>query len=219
MTARVITDPSALGWVLDPDTGRWEWSGSGDGGGSGGGGGSEWELLDSIDVAGASALDYPNFTDEFMTYRLDLSNLYAVTGSNFRLALQLYENGSLKGPYRTGDFDPGGTGTFNDNRSSVDCSGIMGIYEGLFGSKITFSGVRPSQLAFREAVMPYLINVVSESALASGTTRPSNKLRQVTSAYTYSAANASCDGFYIDFNNGSTGSVKSGTANIYGKRD
>ena len=33
MTARVITDPSALGWVLDPDTGRWEWSGSGDGGG------------------------------------------------------------------------------------------------------------------------------------------------------------------------------------------
>ena len=41
MTARVINDPSALGWVLDPDTGRWEWSGSGDGGGSGGGG--AWE--------------------------------------------------------------------------------------------------------------------------------------------------------------------------------
>lgn len=40
MTARVINDPSTLGWVLDPDTGRWEWSGSGDGGGAGGGGGA-----------------------------------------------------------------------------------------------------------------------------------------------------------------------------------
>ena len=39
MTTRVIPDPSALGWELDPNTGRWEWGGS-DGGSSGGGGGS-----------------------------------------------------------------------------------------------------------------------------------------------------------------------------------
>ena len=37
MTARVINDPSALGWEYDPDTGRWTWGG---GGSSGGGGGS-----------------------------------------------------------------------------------------------------------------------------------------------------------------------------------
>ena len=218
MTARVITDPSALGWVLDPDTGRWEWSGSGDGGGSGGGGGSEWELLDSIDVAGASALDYPNFTDEFMTYRLDLSNLYVETGSNFRLALQLYENGSLKGPYRTGDFDPGGTGTFNDNRSSVDCSGIMGIYEGLFSSEIIFHGVRPNMFAWRTIWMPYLVSVTTSATQDMNVSRP-DKLRQVTHGTCMSGTNLDCDGFYIDFNNGSTGSVKSGTANIYGKRD
>ena len=218
MTARVITDPSALGWVLDPDTGRWEWSGSGDGGGSGGGGGSEWELLDSIDVAGASALDYPNFTDEFMTYRLDLSNLYVETGSNFRLALQLYENGSLKGSYRTGDFDPGGTGTFNDNRSSVDCSGIMGIYEGLFSSEIIFHGVRPNMFAWRTIWMPYLVSVTTSATQDMNVSRP-DKLRQVTHGTCMSGTNLDCDGFYIDFNNGSTGSVKSGTANIYGKRD
>ena len=37
MTARVIDDPSTLGWELDPDTGRWVWVGDGSqGGGTGG---------------------------------------------------------------------------------------------------------------------------------------------------------------------------------------
>lgn len=36
MTARVINDPSSLGWVYDPDTGRWSWGGgSSSGGGNG----------------------------------------------------------------------------------------------------------------------------------------------------------------------------------------
>ena len=39
MTARVINDPSALGWDYDPTTGRWTWGGSG-GGSNGGGSGS-----------------------------------------------------------------------------------------------------------------------------------------------------------------------------------
>lgn len=37
MTARVIDDPSALGWEYDDETGRWTWGGgSGNGGGGGG---------------------------------------------------------------------------------------------------------------------------------------------------------------------------------------
>ena len=36
MTARVINDPSALGWEYDPDTGRWTWGGSGSSGGGNG---------------------------------------------------------------------------------------------------------------------------------------------------------------------------------------
>lgn len=37
MSARVIKDPSALGWELDPSTGRWLWGGSdSQGGGEGG---------------------------------------------------------------------------------------------------------------------------------------------------------------------------------------
>lgn len=35
---RVIDDPAASGWVLDPDTGYWNWGGSGSGSGGGGGG-------------------------------------------------------------------------------------------------------------------------------------------------------------------------------------
>ena len=38
MTARVINDPSALGWEFDPDTGRWTWGGGSGSGGDGGGG-------------------------------------------------------------------------------------------------------------------------------------------------------------------------------------
>jgi hypothetical protein len=37
MTARVINDPSALGWEYDPDTGRWTWGGHSSSGGGGGG--------------------------------------------------------------------------------------------------------------------------------------------------------------------------------------
>lgn len=29
MSRRVISDPAALGWVLDPDSGRYEWPGGG----------------------------------------------------------------------------------------------------------------------------------------------------------------------------------------------
>jgi hypothetical protein len=29
MTAKAINDPSSLGWVLDPDTGRWTWPSEG----------------------------------------------------------------------------------------------------------------------------------------------------------------------------------------------
>ena len=36
MSARVINDPSALGWEYDPDTGRWTWGGGSNGGGGGG---------------------------------------------------------------------------------------------------------------------------------------------------------------------------------------
>jgi hypothetical protein len=32
MSTRVIDDPTALGWVLDPATGRYEWGGSSGGG-------------------------------------------------------------------------------------------------------------------------------------------------------------------------------------------
>ena len=44
MSTRVIDDPTALGWVLDPATGRYEW-----GGGSSGGGGGDCNIpiLDS----------------------------------------------------------------------------------------------------------------------------------------------------------------------------
>lgn len=69
MTARVITDPSALGWVLDPDTGRWEWSGSGDGGGSGGGGGA-WELIETVNIAGASTVEFSDFSLEIPRYKV-----------------------------------------------------------------------------------------------------------------------------------------------------
>ena len=68
MTARVINDPSALGWVLDPDTGRWEWSGSGDGGGSGGGGGA-WELVEKLSGVGLGAFEFDLNPDEFHAYR------------------------------------------------------------------------------------------------------------------------------------------------------
>lgn len=37
MTARVINDPSAVGWVFDPSSGRWLWEGSSGGGGGTGG--------------------------------------------------------------------------------------------------------------------------------------------------------------------------------------
>ena len=36
MTARVINDPSSLGWEYDPDTGRWSWGGGSSSGGGGG---------------------------------------------------------------------------------------------------------------------------------------------------------------------------------------
>ncbi|MEL0325832.1 MAG: hypothetical protein VXA09_02345 [Burkholderiaceae bacterium] len=86
MTARVITDPSALGWVLDPDTGRWEWSGSGDGGGSGGGG-SEWELLETVEVEDSTGapwvtqIDITGFNDEYREYDLRISDVVAVANS------------------------------------------------------------------------------------------------------------------------------------------
>ena len=35
MTSRVISDPSALGWEYDPDTGRWTWGGNASSGGGG----------------------------------------------------------------------------------------------------------------------------------------------------------------------------------------
>ena len=38
MTARVINDPSALGWEYDPDTGRWAWGGGSSSNGGGGNG-------------------------------------------------------------------------------------------------------------------------------------------------------------------------------------
>jgi hypothetical protein len=38
VTARVINDPSALGWEYDPDTGRWTWGGGSSSGGGGGNG-------------------------------------------------------------------------------------------------------------------------------------------------------------------------------------
>ena len=68
MTARVITDPSALGWVLDPDTGRWEWSGSGDGGGSGGGG--AWEVLERVEIGGAEMYEFDEFPDTHERFRV-----------------------------------------------------------------------------------------------------------------------------------------------------
>ena len=54
MTARVINDPGALGWVFDPATGRWEWGGSDDGGGSGGG---AWEHIETISADGVAAIE------------------------------------------------------------------------------------------------------------------------------------------------------------------
>ena len=40
MTTRVISDPSALGWEFNPDSGRWDWKGDSDCPDNGGGGGS-----------------------------------------------------------------------------------------------------------------------------------------------------------------------------------
>lgn len=76
MTARVITDPSALGWVLDPDTGRWEWSGSG-GGGSGGGG--AWEYLERVDVAGADTAEVDGIGYDYAAYKVIFSGVYSNT--------------------------------------------------------------------------------------------------------------------------------------------
>ncbi len=90
MTARVITDPSALGWVLDPSTGRWEWSGSGDGGGSGGGGGSEWELVEAVDMSGASAYEYYGFELGVKQYRLSIP--FAYSPDQYRYRIAIYED-------------------------------------------------------------------------------------------------------------------------------
>ena len=101
MTARVITDPSALGWVLDPDTGRWEWSGSGDGGGveeapedgvqyarqdaawspieSGGGG--AWDVIERVDLAGANQYDFDEFPDTHTDFMFKYQIVYG-TGWN-----------------------------------------------------------------------------------------------------------------------------------------
>jgi hypothetical protein len=114
MTARVITDPSALGWVLDPDTGRWEWSGSGDGGGveeapedgiqyarqdaawspieSGGGG--AWDVIERVDLAGADQYDFDEFPDTHTDFRV----IYELKGdpswNNREPTLQIKEGGS-----------------------------------------------------------------------------------------------------------------------------
>lgn len=91
MTARVITDPSALGWVLDPVTGRWEWSGSGDGGGSGGG---AWDVIERVDVAGADQYDFDDFPDTHTDFRV----IYELRGdsswNNKGPTLQIKEGGS-----------------------------------------------------------------------------------------------------------------------------
>ena len=68
MTTRVIPDPSALGWELDPNTGRWEWAGDG-GGSSGGGGGGAWEFIDKLSGSDISAFEFDINRDEFHTYR------------------------------------------------------------------------------------------------------------------------------------------------------
>ena len=122
MTARVITDPSALGWVLDPDTGRWEWSGSGDGGGYddaeikadlaqetedringdqflqdqidglGSGGSAVWELVAEYDFAGASAISCTEITDEYSSWKFVADGLLVSPSGRGQIPLLQYLN-------------------------------------------------------------------------------------------------------------------------------
>ena len=91
MTARVITDPSALGWVLDPDTGRWEWSGSGDGGGSGGGG--AWELLETVEVPVKTStpwvtqVDITGFTEDHRQYEVLMHDVAPISTAGQALSM------------------------------------------------------------------------------------------------------------------------------------
>jgi hypothetical protein len=99
MTARVITDPSALGWVLDPDTGRWEWSGSGDGGGSGGGGGA-WELLETVDISGADMVELSEISQDYSAYRVIWSGAYSSSPVN-SLQMQYVKTNGTTDPYHS----------------------------------------------------------------------------------------------------------------------
>ena len=102
---RVIDDPAAGGWELDDTNGRWEWTGAGTSGDSGGGG-SEWDLLHRADLAGVTMLDYPDiFTDDHITYRVELREMYSTNGVNFKG--KVYNDGALlSSGYQITMFDP-----------------------------------------------------------------------------------------------------------------
>jgi len=57
MSTRVIKDPAALGWELDPSTGRWLWGGSGSQGG--GEGDQDCADISVIDGGGADSRPAP----------------------------------------------------------------------------------------------------------------------------------------------------------------
>ena len=98
MTARVINDPSSLGWEYDPDTGRWSWGG---GSSSGGGGGTFPEApVDGEQYARQNAswsvIEYPEGDGggNYVPYTEPFSNeLMALRLTDLGAEASLRENG------------------------------------------------------------------------------------------------------------------------------
>jgi hypothetical protein len=225
MTARVITDPSALGWVLDPDTGRWEWSGSGGGGVEEApedgiqyarqdaawspiesAGGDPWEILHEIDLAGVSMLDYPDiFTDDHISYRVEMRSMFFPANAN--ITSRAYNNGTLiTSSYGRSVFDPDGvenSASFNEWRHNDRLTTPQGFADLV----ITFSGARPNLSAGRTK-QPYL---VAESIFNTH----ASKRRQVAVGGCYMQQDwGDWTGFQI-----SSATHDSGKALIYGLRN
>ena len=74
-------------WIWDDD--KWLEFPAGCGSGGGSGGGSEWELVDSVDMSGASAYEYYGFELGVKQYRLSIPLAYSPT--EYRYAIECYE--------------------------------------------------------------------------------------------------------------------------------
>lgn len=208
MTARVITDPSALGWVLDPDTGRWEWSGSSDGGGESSS--DPWELLHEVDMTNVSMLDYPDiFSDEYVSLKVEMRSMYLLTSGYFWG--RAYSNGALvTSRYARTTFDPVGPSSNVGSRDRFEFHNELNLSNGgvYVDLSVMFSGINPDHSPNR-AKQPILM-------CASTLEVAQSKNRQVVVGMVNMPDDwADWDGFQINTQN-----VDSGKALIYGlKRD